>query len=172
MGKKREINVFTVIIDTREQCPVLHGKAGSPGFQDIKTEWGTLKTGDYSILGMSDPDTCEHSITIERKSLPDLFGSTGRDRDRFERECQRMAKFDHAEIVIEGDLKTIFTNPPAASAMLPKSVYRTLLAFCQRYGIKIWPCPNRTFAERHIYLTLKRFYEDRLPNGKMEFAKI
>jgi ERCC4-type nuclease len=163
--------VIPVIIDTREQAPVLYDCAGAPGYEDLQIETGTLRTGDYSISGMESP-SCRHSITIERKSLPDLFGSTGRGRDRFERECIRMMEYDHAEIVVEADLATIFSTPPPASSMLPKSVYRTILAFSQRYKIQAWWCPNRQFAERHIYLTLKRFYTDRLPGGKMEFCKI
>ena len=83
-----------------------------------------------------------------------------------------MTKFDHAEIVIEADLKTIIKNPPELSNMNPKSVYRTLLAFSQRYNVKVWPCPNRAFAEKHIYLSLKRFFDDRQINGKKEFCKI
>lgn len=162
---------FIILIDTREQRPVLFDKEGSPQFPDLKIEWGTLHTGDYSIKGMHSPD-CEHSITIERKSLPDLFGSTGRGRDRLEKEFIRMAEFDHAEIVIEADLRTIFKEPPPMSMMKPRSVYRTILAFSQRYNVKAWPCPNRSFAEQHIYLSLKRFFDDRQIQGAMEFCKI
>lgn len=163
--------IMKVIIDNREQNPVLHDKAGSPGFPDLEVAWGTLKTGDYSIDGFNTPES-PHSICIERKSLPDLFGSTGRDRERFEREIVRMAEFDHAEIVIEADLTAIFKTPPPLSEMLPKAVYRSLVAFSQRHRIHIWPCPNRMFAERHIYISLKRFFDDRQKNGKMEFCKL
>lgn len=146
-------------------------KIGSPDFPGLDIIWGTLKTGDYSIQGYDTPRS-PHSICIERKSLADLFGSTGRGRKRFEREIVRMAEFDHAEIVIEADLAAVFRSPPELSEMLPKAVYRSLIAFSQRFGIHIWPCPNRAFAERHIYISLKRFWDDRQRNGKMEFSKI
>jgi len=160
-----------IIIDTREQKPVLFDKEGDPRFPDLTIVWDTLKTGDYSIVGMNSPDKT-HSICIERKSLSDLFRSTGRGRVRFEREYIRMAEFDYAELVVEADLKTVFKNPPPLSQMIPKSVYRTILAFSQRYGINAWFCPNRQFAEQHIYLSLKRFHDDRQHDGCMEFCKI
>ncbi len=162
---------MVVIVDNREQRPVLIDKPGSPSFPDLIIEWGTLVTGDYSIKGYSTPNN-PHSITIERKSLSDLFSSAGRGRERLKREFIRMIEFDHAEFVIENDLRTIFQNPPSLSMMKPKSVYRTLLAFSQRYNVKVWPCPNRQFAEQHIYLTLKRFYDDRQKDGEQEFCKI
>jgi len=157
---------FTLIIDTREQKPVLWDKEGDPWFKDMFVKNGTLKTGDYSIEGMDKPD-CEYSICIERKSLPDLFGSTGRGRGRLKKEFERMAGYDYAAIVLEADLNTIFRDPPPITAMKAKAVYRTLIAFSLRYGVHVWPCPNRHFAEKHIYLTLQRFWQDRRPGGAL-----
>ncbi len=160
-----------IIIDNREQKPVLYDKEGDPNCPGLQVQWGTLKTGDYSIVDMDSP-SCHYSVCIERKSLPDLFGSTGRGRARFEREFVRMSEFDHAELVVEADLRAVFKTPPDLSQMLPKSVYRTILAFSQRYKVNSWFCPSRQFAEKHIYLSLQRFYEDRQVNGCKEFAKI
>lgn len=159
-----------LLIDTREQNPVLFDRVNDPDFPSFKFEFATLKTGDYSIKGMSSPD-CQHSICIERKSLADLFQTLGRGRKRFERELLRMSKYDHSEIVIEGDLRAIFQDPPLTQ-MRPKSVYRSLIALSQRHNVKVWPCPHRSFAEKHIYLTLIRFWKDRQPGGNMEFCKI
>jgi len=162
---------FTVLIDTREQLPVLLDKPGTPEFPDLQIAFAALHTGDYSIQGMSDP-SCPHSICIERKSLADLFGSTGRGRARFEKEYQRMSKFDYAELVVEGDLRAVFQDPPPMSQMVPRSVYRTIMAWSQRYKVNSWFCPNRTFSEKHIYLSLQRFWLDRQVNGVMEFIKL
>lgn len=165
-------SIPTIIIDTREKLPLFFDKADDKdNFPDLKTKWGTLKTGDYSILGMDSPD-CEHSICLERKSLADLFGSTGNGRERFEREYYRMSKFDYAEVVVENDLRACFKSPPPLSMMHPKSVYRTMVAWSQRYGVGCVWCPNRAFAERHVYISLTRFWEDRQRGGKMEFCKI
>jgi len=162
---------FIVLIDTREQLPLLVDKPGTPDFPGMEIEFAALRTGDYSIKGMESPDK-PHSICLERKSLADLFNSTGRGRARFEKEYQRMSQFDHAELVVEGDLRAVFQNPPPMSEMLPRSVYRSILAWSQRYGVNAWFCPNRQFCERHIYLSLQRFWIDRQVNGVMEFIKL
>jgi ERCC4-type nuclease len=111
-----------------------------------------LLTGDYSIDGY------ESRITIERKSLPDLFGSTGNYRQRFEREFDRMRSFDYAALVIEADLRTIIQKPPEYSDMNPKAVFRTLLSWSMKYGVKVWPCPDRVFAEKTTFLLLDFWY--------------
>ena len=69
----------TVIIDSREQAPL--------AFANLPSEVGTLDTGDYSIRGL------EHLVAVERKSLDDLLGIVGRDRQRFRRELQRLRGF-------------------------------------------------------------------------------
>ena len=165
------MRVFKILIDTREQLPFFIDKVGDPDFPGLQIDFAALKTGDYSLENMNTP-TCPHSICIERKSLDDLFGSTGKGRKRFEREFERMSEFDHAELVVENDLRAVFQTPPPMSQMVPKSVYRTIMAWSQRYGVPAWFCPSRTFAERHIYLSLRRFWLDRQPDGFMEFNKL
>ncbi len=160
-----------VLIDTREQNPLFLDKVGSSDFPDLQIDFWGLKTGDYSLAGMETPDR-PFSVCIERKSLPDLFSSTGRGRKRFEKEYQRMSKFDYAELVVEGDLRAVFETPPPLSQMVPKAVYRTILAFSQRYKVNAWFCPSRQFAEKHVYLSLRRFWDDRQINGAMEFTKL
>lgn len=162
---------MNILIDTREQRPLFIDKVGSPDFPDLEINFVGLKTGDYSLAGMNSPDQ-PHSICIERKSLADLFDSTGRGRERFEREYQRMSSFDYAELVVERDLRAVFQTPPPLSQMLSKAVYRTILAFSQRYKVNAWFCPSRQFTERHVYLSLRRFWLDRQPNGAMEFTKL
>lgn len=155
---------FSVIIDHREKKPFFIDKPGDPGFPDLKIEWNHLLTGDYSLKGMHSPE-CKDSITIERKSMPDLFLSVGRNRERLIAEFERMSGFNFAALVIEGDFLSIFKNPPPESSMNPKAVFRSLLAFSQRYNLHIFPCPNRQFAEKTTYLILRRFWDD-YTNGK------
>lgn len=156
-----------VLIDTREQKPVLFDKVGNQNFPGLNAvEFATLTTGDYSVKGY-EYSISDESITIERKSLSDLFGSTGRGRDRLEQEFIRMSQFTHASFVIEADLRTIFQTPPQTSQMNPKAVFRTLIAFSQRHNVCVWPCPTRSFAEKCIYILLHRFWSDRQPGGKL-----
>lgn len=56
---------------------------------------GTLDTGDYSIAGLT------HVIAVERKSLQDLVMCVGRERERFERELQRLKAYPVSALVIE-----------------------------------------------------------------------
>jgi ERCC4-type nuclease len=148
------ISNFTIIIDTQEK------KLGIKGynFKTIKpqplTERKHLKTGDYSIKGLED------KITIERKSLIDLFGSVGTGRKKLEAEFQRMSEFDYAALMIESSLAGIFTNPPSRSKMLPKAVFRTIISWSVKYNVCIFPMWNRESAERVTYLILKRYYDE------------
>jgi DNA excision repair protein ERCC-4 len=82
------------VVDTREQLPL--------DLAPLRTEAGTLATGDYSVRGL------EHVVAIERKSLSDLLGCIGGERERFDREVQRMLAYPCRAIVVEatwGDLE-------------------------------------------------------------------
>lgn len=78
---------ITAIIDTREQLPL--------DLSPLATKVGTLVTGDYSVAGL------ENHVAIERKSLPDLLACCGRERDRFDREVQRLLAYPVRVLVIE-----------------------------------------------------------------------
>ncbi len=75
------------IIDTREQLPL--------DLEPLAVEVGTLPTGDYSVKGL------ETVVAIERKSLTDLLGCIGQDRERFDREVMRLLAYPVRAIVIE-----------------------------------------------------------------------
>ena len=78
---------ITAIVDSREQLP-LH-------LAPLKSIVGTLATGDYSVVGL------EAVVAIERKSLPDLIACVGQERERFEREVQRLLAYPTRAIVVE-----------------------------------------------------------------------
>ena len=77
----------TAIIDTREQLPL--------DLAPLRMERGTLVTGDYSIKGL------EHVVSLERKSLDDLLGCIGSDRERFDREVQRLLGYPVRCLIVE-----------------------------------------------------------------------
>lgn len=77
----------TAIIDTREQCPL--------DLAPLRTRRGTLATGDYSISGL------ENVVAVERKSLSDLLGCIGQERERFDREVQRLLAYPVRALVVE-----------------------------------------------------------------------
>ena len=151
---------FKIIIDSREQKPFCYSRINDPNFPGMQYVNDSLKTGDYSLVGFSDPEKHKHTITEERKSLEDLYGTVGNGRDRFERELERMEKFTYKCIIIEADLYDIVKNPPDYSRMPSKSVFRSLIAFSQRYNVQVWTCTNRSMAEKMAFLILDRFYKD------------
>ena len=74
-------------MDTREQLPL--------DLSPLAVEAGTLPTGDYSVKGL------ESIVAVERKSLSDLLGCIGGDRERFDREVMRLLAYPCRAIVIE-----------------------------------------------------------------------
>lgn len=84
---KLTLNDIKAVVDTREQRPADLG--------ELRFEKKTLDTGDYSVLGL------EQFVRIERKSLPDLIGCIGKERDRFTREMVRLRGFQHKAVVVE-----------------------------------------------------------------------
>jgi ERCC4-type nuclease len=77
----------TAVVDSREQLPL--------DLSPLKVERGSLPTGDYSIRGL------ENFVSIERKSAEDMLCCIGRERERFDREIQRLLAYPVRAIVVE-----------------------------------------------------------------------
>lgn len=137
MKSKPAAGSYTIVIDTREQLPYTF-PASQP------TTIATLATGDYSVL------TLEDRVAIERKSLPDLFGTVGAGRDRFKRELERMAVMDFAAIVIEATLRGCLKEPPARCEISPRAVVGSLAAWSVRYGVHVLWCENRLYGSAMV----------------------
>jgi ERCC4-type nuclease len=135
-------NRFDIVVDTREQRPYK--------FKDAVTK--TLKTGDYSILGM------ENKIAVERKSKQDIYGSMGKARVRFKREIERLSKYDYSAIVIESDLKHLLIAP-AFSHMNPRSVVNSLISWSIKYGIFVYFASDRKHARGLTYRILEKYWK-------------
>lgn len=156
-SKKPLDNPFTILIDQREKAPYFFTglRAGSKNSCRplvVPTEFAHLKTGDYSIAGMED------RICIERKSLADLYSTLGSNRDRFEREHERMTEFDFAAVVVEASIARVILNPPKESRLLPKSVYGTAMAWMVRYNVPWLFVEDRVLAEKTTFKLLEKFY--------------
>src|SRR5690606_38166730 len=103
---------ITAIIDTREQAPL--------DLSPLLTISGTLTTGDYSVFGL------EHIVALERKSLPDLLSCIGQERDRFDREVQRLLAYPVRVLLVEstwqeierGDWRSKITPTAAIGSLL------------------------------------------------------
>lgn len=159
---------FAIAIDNSEKTPwkfddIASNEGSKPRPLIVPTVSKSLDTGDYSIVGF------EQRITIERKSLGDLYGTLGSGRDRFERELERMASFEVAMVVIEADLLDIMTRPPEHSRVPPSAIQGSIIAYSQRFrNVKWWPLPNRDAAERWAFRQLDRFYRDYTTSLRLE----
>ncbi len=142
---KLPASAITALIDTREQTPLI--------LPELRTERATLATGDYSVRGM------ETIIAIERKSLPDLLGVCGRDRERFEREIMRLLAFPVRALVIEADWSDI-ERGEWRSQITPKAVGASLIAWQVR-GLPVVMAGNHHRAAGLVASMLRRATLDR-----------
>ena len=142
----------TVIVrDSREQMPFLFHSFG----EEVEIVVRCLNAGDYSIDGY------ESQIAIERKSIGDLYGSLTRDRERFEKEFQRLADYEFSAVVVESPW-THICNPSHydrywRSKASPSSIIGSILSWSIKYPTKWFLCPDRLFAERTTLRLLQHF---------------
>jgi hypothetical protein len=107
-----------VIIDQREQAPL--------PFSQLKTQPGTLYSGDYSVLG------AEELFAIERKTLADLVACCTSERERFKRELHRLRGYRFKRLVVIGSEAEIL-GAQYRSNISPRAVLATLYCFEVRY---------------------------------------
>lgn len=125
-----------IVIDSREQNPLQ--------FTRLESIRGTLTTGDYSVVGMTDLFSCE------RKSVSDLVACcVGENRKRFERELHRLRGYRFKRLLIVGsELEIQHCN--YQSRIAPKAVFSTLSAFEVRYDCPVVFRPTPELAARQI----------------------
>ena len=158
MSDEPIVERFTVVIDTRKQAPFSFQKIRADSDQKfrplvIPAIVQTLKTGDYSILGLED------WVTVERKSHDDLYGTLINGIERFEQELERMRKFAHAAIVVETDWLGIL-KAPEFSGVDPKSISRQIISLMLRFPTVHWvTCPDRRFAEVFTFQFLRKAHK-------------
>jgi hypothetical protein len=98
--KSRNIKKFKIIVDTREQKPLLF---------NLKTKVDTLPFGDYKLDA---PDNVTCNCYIERKSASDLFGTLSSGFERFKREILRSQEAGaNLIVVVESTLENIAKFP-------------------------------------------------------------
>lgn len=133
---------FIMIQDVREKKPIFE-----PAPWIINQH---LKTGDYSIKGFED------MITIERKSIVDLYGSMSGGRKKLEKELERMKKMKWYGMMIEGCEDKVLRKQSYAK-MEPNQMYHSLCSFELR-GVHIYYAKLKQDARDWILSRLTRFY--------------
>ena len=136
-----------ILVDTREQLPY--------EWKGVTIRFQSLKTGDYSLPGYE-----HHGITIERKRIVELWTITGRERERFERELERMSHFDVGAIVIEGTIQQVLAGDPRTQVP-PAAVINSLVSWSLIYDVRIWWAGDRIGARAVTKSLLARFLKYR-----------
>lgn len=155
-----------VVIDTREQSPYAFARIPADAHQGVgllavRTEVRTLKSGDYSLAGY------EARVAVERKSAADLFGTVGQGRERFERELERLHGMQFAAVVVEAEWSEILGSPPPHTQLQPKTIFRSVLAWQQRFTrVHWWFVPGRSAGEKTTFRVLERFWKERQEEAK------
>ena len=134
---------FILIQDTREQKPLFKPKPWIVNHG--------LNSGDYSIQGF------ENVITIERKSIPDLLGTLGKGRIRFEKELNRMSEYKWKGLLIEG-LENDVYQPNDFSSMHPNSIYHSLAAIETKWRVGIYYAKDKKHARWWVLSRLVKLY--------------
>lgn len=137
------VGELVVAVDSREQLPY--------EFEGARTV--TLRTGDYSVLGIED------KVAIERKRPEELYACAGRDRERFIHELERLATHQYAAIVVEGTLADLLSSN--WSAVSHRAVINSLVAWSIRYGVHVWLAGDRALAQALTLRLLEKFHQER-----------
>ena len=125
---------LVALVDSREQDPL--------DLQPLATERATLATGDYSLRGL------EHVVAIERKSLPDLLACVGRERERFDREVQRLLAYPIRALVVEATWQDIEAGG-WRSEVKPAAALGSLLGWIAA-GVPVVMCGDHERAGRYV----------------------
>ena len=109
-----------------------------------------VTVGDYSLVGLQD------KVAVERKSLPDLLGCLGRERERFEKELQRGQALDAFAVVVEGSWSDL-ANGNFRSQINPHAACQSTLAFMARYRVPFLFAGSRPAAEYSVWGFLHQY---------------
>lgn len=150
----------TILISGAEQLPyTFRGIAADQEFGGgvwrVATQTLHLETGDYTLDGYATQVGCE------RKSKADLFRTIGQERDRFVRELERFSTYRFAAVVVEAGWDEILNDPPPYSQLDPRLIYRSVLAWQQRYPcVHWWFVADRDMGEVTTLRILERFLRE------------
>lgn len=136
------------VVDTREQMPL--------DLSPLTAVVDTLATGDYSVRGL------EHVVAIERKSLSDLIGCVGGERERFDREVQRLLSYPVRCLVVESTWPEI-ERGEWRGRVTPSAALGSLLGWIA-HGLPVVMTGNHeragTYVARLLYTAARRRWRE------------
>ncbi len=144
----------TIVIDTREKTPYnFKASATLAGVVSRKLEFG-----DYALEGH------ENLICIERKrSITELCGNIGKNRERFKRELERMRQCKLRFIVVEDYWSSILRlgKNKFVRGMHPNSVFESIISWKLKYDVNFIFAGTRAMAHRITRSLLLKAYKNR-----------
>ncbi len=149
----RDKSMPVMLIDTREQTPLFFGA-------DVLAQRETLHEGDYSFLGGVG------RFVIERKNIADCFATIVSDRERFERELQRLASYEFAAILVEATILDVLAYDSPESTDIteaqrksrPATVLHSLLSWHVTYGVStLFVSKDRDVCARVVLRLAQKF---------------
>jgi ERCC4-type nuclease len=133
---------FVILVDTREQTP--------PPFPDgVVLERATLGEADYTTGAL------KGIAAIERKSGSDYASSMGCDRERVDREIQRLQSYRWKCIVVEDDLTRVYRK----TLVHPHALLGSIASMFARYDVPTLFVGHPAGAGRLIAGLLRRWEE-------------
>lgn len=165
---------FTVIIDTKETNPWsfdnIPGMKGE-GRIEVPTRRMTMGTGmgDYGIAEARCAKAC-WQMSIERKSIDDLFGSILGRRRLLEEEMANLNRMKYAAVMVEGPLEKVITYHPSywedqgmtEEQQLSKQrvVIGTIRSWSMKYPRVDWWFLSRSMCPIWAYRLMWKFWKD------------
>jgi len=165
---------FTVLIDTKETTPWDFGNIPGPGGNTeiiVPVLYQGLGNGmgDYTIAGLTSSDTT-WQMSIERKSIGDLFGTILARRERFVVELENLNDMAYAAVIVEAPLEKVITHYPqywTDMEMTPdqqlskqKQVIGSIRSWSMRYPRVDWWFISREFCPIWAYRLMDKFWTD------------
>ncbi len=123
------------LIDSREQLPLDLPSLAPPVIT-------TLSTGDYSVMGLT------NVVAIERKSLEDLLSCVGQERERFDREVQRLLAYPVRALVIESGWQAL-ERGEWRSKVSPQAAVGSVLGWIAA-GLPVVMCYTHERAGKYV----------------------
>lgn len=179
------ITPFTILRDRREQHPWrflgIHSDSrdgGLPWTVKCEEHWLGDGMGDYTLAGMEVEDDAANEtngtswrVSIERKSLEDLFGTILGRREQFKTELANLDRMECAAVVVEADWQMVREYTPVywlcdgltekEMDHRRKTIFRSILAWQQpnRFPrVHWWLMPGARAAEVAAFRILERFW--------------
>lgn len=108
--------------------------------QGIKYQIEKLDTADYTFIlpNYAHIDMDRHILIEKKNSLDEIAGNFAGDRDRFQREFERVTSKQKIHLVIENATWKKLLKGSYRSKLTPKSFMASLMTWNIRYGCPVW----------------------------------